>query len=718
MEETPTSKVRIGRTLAEITMTPTPFLRGLLNSLRRIPFSASLALAIILSGVIAGTLSSGPHHHSQPIWGAGVPSTVEHGRIWTVLTALLIPRGPLSMVLDVLLAIFVLGLAERMLGTARTAWIWLVSGSAGILLGLGLQLAGGSLGESWAEFSHRNVVLDPVIGMIGPVLAASAVAPALWRRRIRLLAFAVLLTFLLYNGDASTMYRTLSALTGLVIGLALPGRPRHTLRTPSSHRETRTLIAGVMALTALGPILGLIRHDGDSPFSAITLLVRREHAIVLILLAVLLVSYGLSRGKLWGYLGALLLNTTIVVFGLSRINYSSLLGDENLEPRMIEMLIWNIALVIIPLLLIIALIALRHRLLSPDVMRHGSSASERAKVRELLRRHGGTMSYLTTWAGNNYWFGPDDASFVAYRVINGIAITTGDPVASPEHRAETVRAFAAFCDRANWVPVFYSASSELLPLMEDLGWARMSVGEETIVHTKGLDFSGSAWANVRNGLRRGEREGLRALWTRWADLSLAQRSQILAISEQWVAEKALPEMGFTLGTISELDDPEVRLMLVVDPSDRIQAVTSWLPSWQDGQLVAWTNDFMRRADNAHPRVMEFVIAQVAIRCAEDGVDVMGLSGAPLAGKPDGLPADADEPESFAKLREFLSNALEPVYGFRALFAFKSKFNPEYRTLWLFISDPLFLPSAGIAIARAYLPGISARQALRLARTLS
>lgn len=33
------------------------------------------------------------------------------------------------------------------------------------------------------------------------------------------------------------------------------------------------------------------------------------------------------------------------------------------------------------------------------------------------------MSFMTTWEGNSYWLSPTGKSAVAYRVLNGIALT-------------------------------------------------------------------------------------------------------------------------------------------------------------------------------------------------------------------------------------------------------------------------------------------------------
>ena len=70
-----------------------------------------------------------------------------------------------------------------------------------------------------------------------------------------------------------------------------------------------------------------------------------------------------------------------------------------------------------------------------------------------------------------------------------------------------------------------------------------------------------------------------------------------AISEEWVADKGLPEMGFTLGGLDELADDEVRCLIAVDADRTVHGVTSWLPVHRDGEVVGWTLDFMRRRDD-------------------------------------------------------------------------------------------------------------------------
>ena len=77
--------------------------------------------------------------------------------------------------------------------------------------------------------------------------------------------------------------------------------------------------------------------------------------------------------------------------------------------------------------------------------------------------------------------------------------------------------------------------------------------------------------------------------------------QVRKISEAWVEEKPLPEMGFTLGGMTEALDPQVRTHVAVDAGGRVHGVTSWMPVHRDGRVVGWTLDLMRRRHDGFRR---------------------------------------------------------------------------------------------------------------------
>ncbi|HEV7565252.1 MAG TPA: DUF2156 domain-containing protein [Microbacteriaceae bacterium] len=358
---------------------------------------------------------------------------------------------------------------------------------------------------------------------------------------------------------------------------------------------------------------------------------------------------------------------------------------------------------------VVILAAIRPIIENPSKER-GSGA---ARARALLTRGGGdALAFMTTWAGNSYWFDPVGGAAVAYRVVGRVALTTGGPFGTPGSYDGTIERFARYCDDNGWVPVFYSVAHTLAPDFESMGWTTMVVAEETVVRPQKWNTSGKKWQDVRTSVNRAERAGIRAVWTSYGALPLGIASQLSEISEQWVAEKDLPEMGFTLGSLDELHDPAVRLMLALDADGWVQGVTSWLPAYRNGAVVGWTLDFMRRRPGSINGVMEFLIAESATRMREEGVEFMSLSAAPLAHT---AAEREDEPTAMDRVLGYLSSSLEPVYGFRSLLKFKRKFQPEFRPLIMAYPDPVTLPLIGAALVRAYLPGISVRQAANLVR---
>jgi len=339
----------------------------------------------------------------------------------------------------------------------------------------------------------------------------------------------------------------------------------------------------------------------------------------------------------------------------------------------------------------------------------------------------GSLSHMATWPGNSYWIAADGATVVAYRVVGSVAITTAAPFGAPDDDARALRdvlgQFARYADDNGWTPVFYSVPATLTPIFRDMGWETLVVAEETVVRPGTWQTTGKKWQDVRTSINRADRAGIRAEWTTWGELPLAWAGQIDQMSEEWVAEKELPEMGFTLGGVEELRDPQVRLMLAVDADDRVQAATSWLPTWRDGQVVGWTLDFMRRRPDGINGVMEFLIARSAMRMKEDGIEFMSLSAAPLAQtRAASSAAESDAPgeerreSAVERILEFLADSLEPVYGFRSLLEFKRKFQPELVPLIMAYPDATALPTIGLALTRAYLPSTSVRDLTRVLRS--
>lgn len=336
--------------------------------------------------------------------------------------------------------------------------------------------------------------------------------------------------------------------------------------------------------------------------------------------------------------------------------------------------------------------------------------ADRARAREILQRCGiSTLAYMTTWEGNSYWFSADGGSYVAYRVEGGVAITTGDPVGPAGDLERTVDEFIAFCHDHSWTPCLYSTTEATKRATDRLGWPSLQVAEETVLRLGELAFSGKKFQDIRSSISRARKAGITAEWIVFPDAPLAIRDQIEAISEEWVSDKALPEMGFTLGGIDELNDRNVRCLIAVDADRTVHGVTSWMPSYRDGQRVGWTLDFMRRRTEGEVKgIMEFLIGTAALDVQAEGAEFLSMSGAPLAqANPDA------ELTGVQRLLEYIGKTMEPVYGFRSLLKFKAKFQPEYEPMYMCYPESAALPRIGLGISHAYLPQLTLGQTVRM-----
>ena len=325
----------------------------------------------------------------------------------------------------------------------------------------------------------------------------------------------------------------------------------------------------------------------------------------------------------------------------------------------------------------------------------------------LVRAHGGgTLGWMNMWEGNQVWVSPFDEAGVAYRGAGGVALTVTDLAYEEGKASLAIAEFSSFSASAGLTPALYSIHADLADAARAQGWTIMQVAEESLLDLPGLAFKGKAYQDVRTAMNHANREGVEARWTTWDECPQGWKDQITVISQAWSSDKALPEMGFTLGGVRELAVPETRILVAIDADSTIHAVTSWLPVYRGGKIIGLTLDVMRRRTTGWRPAIEFLIGKAALSAQEEGLEFLSLSGAPLR-------RSADDTSVFGPLTDALAAIMEPLYGFTSLHAFKRKFKPRTQPLYLAVPEPTALATVGLAISHAYVPSVSPAQTLTL-----
>jgi phosphatidylglycerol lysyltransferase len=665
----------------------------LLTVASRMPATLGLLAVLLLAGLVTGSLHS-PFERS-PLWddlAYGVPA-FEAGRWWTVVTGTFLMNAPWAYPL-IIVSLWGMGYLEWRRGS-RVALAYFGGGQLFSVLVTALLLWGFAL-TPWAWAQEEAALLD--VGPSGGLFACMAAAIGLFAAPWRLRGWVVLLSYVtisvIFWGTIYAVEHLVAVLLVLVIDRSL--RPqRATVREQRLLAFVATIGIGVMEIaTQLVPT--------DGPFGLTDPVSGPWYGLALNIAIIVLVADGLRHGRLWAWVGSVLLSCLNLAIGFLVLGAGFTVGwgpiintDGDVGLAIASAVMW--------LLMLIFLVWVRRAFRAKPRRPLGAATPSLDEVKDTIRRHGGgTLSWMTTWRGNEY-LSTSGGGLVAYQRHRGVAIALADPLGPPEARSAAVHEFIDAAQHAGLVPCFFSAS-DATRAATPAGWRSLVVADDTIVDLPGLTFTGKSWSSVRTALNRAGREEMTFRLTTLKEESWGIQAQLRAISEVWVGDKGLPEMGFTLGSLDEAEDREVRLALAVSPYGDVDGFLSWLPVYGgDGAVVGWTLDLMRRREGGFPPVMEFLIGSSAKTFSDEGALFMSLSGAPLAHE---YPPNAG---MIAALSDKLGAMLEPVYGFASLHRFKEKFHPRYETMYLLYRDEGDLARIATGLTRAFLPDATLRQ---------
>lgn len=661
---------------------------------RRIPATLIMVLLILIVGVVWNGLWA-PFEDTKLFQTVayGLPNLVD-GKWWTPVTGTFFVNQPWVYVFTIAGFWGMAYLEFRRGSRVALAYYWIGQLFAIFATALLLLLLSQF---PWEWATTQAQALD--VGASGGTMACIAAAVGLFRPPWRVRGWLILLGFvfiaMLFWGKIADLEHLLAVLLILAVDRSL--RVRHT-----TVREQRLIaVIAILVLGAVEIITTLLPTDG--PFGPTEPASGGFIDLAIDVVVILVLVNGLRRGRRWTWVLALLLGifnvlvaalvlTLITVFSQAQVDFR---WDGETELSLANGFLW--------LVMLVYLIWVRRAFGAKRKSKLGIQPSPTADdMKKELRTHGGgTLSWMTTWEGNSY--ARVTGGIVAYQRRNGVALALADPIGPADARAEAVAEFIRTAEQAGLVPCFFSADEATRAAVPST-WRSIVVADDTIVDLPGLEFTGKRWNSVRTSLNRAGRDDMTFRMTHLKAESWGVQQQLRAISEAWVGDKDLPEMRFTLGTLDEAEDPEVRLALAVAPNGDIDGFLSWLPVYGgDGAVRGWTLDLMRRRDGGFGPVMEYLIGSSAKQFSEEGAQVMSLSGAPLAHD---YPPDAGV---IAALSDRLADALEPVYGFGSLHRFKQKFHPRYETMYLLFRDESDLTRIGGALTRAFLPDATLRQ---------
>lgn len=331
-----------------------------------------------------------------------------------------------------------------------------------------------------------------------------------------------------------------------------------------------------------------------------------------------------------------------------------------------------------------------------------ADAGSAARAADIVRRWGADTLAPFALRSDKEWFFTGQ-SLIAYRVVRGIAVVSGDPVGPPEEAGPALDDFLGSARSRGWHVVILGASGRLLPTYQSRGLHPLYHGDEAVIDTAGFSLDGRAMRTVRQAARRLERNMYHAEVVMAGDVSEQLRSELTGIDLPWL--RGGIRKGFTM----ELDDP-FRLgghdALFVTGRDEQDRVTGFLhlAVCQASQSLSLSS--MPRRPSLPNGFNAWLIVTAVSWARDHGFKRLSLNFSPFAGL---LGSDAD-PESLTSSQRIQRRALLRLKRVLALqldnlFRFNRQFSPDWVPRYMVIEHRADLPRVIVAAmaAEGYLP---------------
>ncbi len=342
------------------------------------------------------------------------------------------------------------------------------------------------------------------------------------------------------------------------------------------------------------------------------------------------------------------------------------------------------ALTAVGLVLAVAALYLWLRPLSQAV---AQTVGEQRVARALVDAYGNdSLSFFALRRDKSYLFSPSRRAFLAYRVVAGAALVSGDPVGAEEEFDALLREFRRVARAHGWRLAVVGASGQQLDRYRALGLRPIPMGEEAVLYPGEFSLEGRAIRKVRQSVSRLTKAGYRLRVVAAEEAGPALRAELEALSAAWRGDR--PERGFSMA-IDDLYVPGTVFAAAEDEDGRIGGFLHLVPAPAGD---AWSLSTMRRRPDAPNGLTEFLIVETLAWAKEGEATELSLNFCALT--------DFVSPERATTLpRRLLRRALlvaDNAFQLERLYVFNKKFFPEWRPRYLCVERLSDLPVVGLA----------------------
>ncbi|MCX4914279.1 phosphatidylglycerol lysyltransferase domain-containing protein [Streptomyces sp. NPDC060011] len=317
-------------------------------------------------------------------------------------------------------------------------------------------------------------------------------------------------------------------------------------------------------------------------------------------------------------------------------------------------------------------------------------------LRVLLERNGDrdSLGYFALRREKSVVWSPTGKAAVAYRVVGGVSLASGDPLGDPEAWPGAIEPWLAEAREHGWIPAVMGASEEAGTIYARHGLDALELGDEALVETAEFTLEGRAMRTVRQAYNRVRRAGYRVRIRRHEEIPADEMAYLLRRADDW--RDGATERGFSmaLGRLGDPDDGRCVMLECTDAEGALRAVLSFVPWGPNGLSL----DLMRRDRDAENGLMEFMVIELLRRAREIEITQVSLNfamfrsvferGARLGAGP------------VLRLWRSLLSFFSRWWQIESLYRANAKYRPIWEPRFLLFEKSADLLRIGVASARA------------------
>ncbi|MCX4574514.1 phosphatidylglycerol lysyltransferase domain-containing protein [Streptomyces sp. NBC_01571] len=318
------------------------------------------------------------------------------------------------------------------------------------------------------------------------------------------------------------------------------------------------------------------------------------------------------------------------------------------------------------------------------------------RLRVLLEKNGDrdSLGYFALRREKSVVWSPTGKAAVAYRVVGGVSLASGDPLGDPEAWPGAIDPWLAEARAHGWIPAVMGASEEAGTIYSRHGLDALELGDEAIVETAEFTLEGRAMRTVRQAYNRVKRAGYRVRIRRHDDIPADEMAYLLERADDW--RDGATERGFSmaLGRLGDPDDGQCVMLECTDGEGELRALLSFVPWGPRGLSL----DLMRRDRDSENGLMEFMVIELLRRARDIGITQVSLNfamfrsvferGARLGAGP------------VLRLWRSLLSFFSRWWQIESLYRANAKYRPIWEPRFLLFEKSADLLRIGVASARA------------------